>query len=362
MWKRRFCRRKLRKVRILNKPFSNQKITSVLFVFANLLLLSTAYSSWVIHIERVHSTWPTEIIANVFGSLFQIAGILLYSLMVCYKPDFTSSRFVEGFTHSLFFLTLIPSLYSRTITGTFFYGFVMNVFIGIFTAAYLHALTYFYKKIWVPVIVGVLYLIVWGALNALLAIADFFVLNQTPGLLIFAAFCVLCAILAMNCLPQRISELKELRTKKEPDSEEGNSKEYKADTATFLLLALFAAMLSGFSAELLNSGWVLLVKYFPSVMQILIIPITFCNIVGNAFFVLPVVILIYLSKHFKDAGSHFAMGYAFCLLGSIIPELIKRVLGQESVLMLILQTIAFLTALAFYIIILFRLRKEKENS
>ena len=111
-------------------------------VLAGFLLVSCSYISWVHHIESIATTLSVDFASAVLAYLFQGLGVLIFSLLILTKVKAVFSGFFISAIHFVYYLTLMPALYSKTITGTHLYGFVMSIMSGMILAFYLYVLTF----------------------------------------------------------------------------------------------------------------------------------------------------------------------------------------------------------------------------
>ena len=121
---------------------------SFLLIFLCFSMTSIAWLAWVYHLMGIiHDPVRIDLITLVAGYLSQAGGLCLF---ICLDRSVSRSR-RQDFLHiygysvfsastAVFFLCCIPAVLSRFPAGTFVFGCLMNVAIGMIAGFYLHDL------------------------------------------------------------------------------------------------------------------------------------------------------------------------------------------------------------------------------
>lgn len=126
----------------------NRNITVFLYVFFGFFLVSAGSVSWVFHLAEIGTAWSFDLVSTIIAYLFQTVGITIFTLLVrLHKSPVQKKTFVMAI-YILYVFFLFPSMFAAYITGTFLFGFVMNLLGGMIEGGFLHALSYMvdYRK------------------------------------------------------------------------------------------------------------------------------------------------------------------------------------------------------------------------
>ena len=182
------------------KLFAKRNIYILLNAFAAGFVVLGLYLSWVYHLAEISSTWSGQIVSGVVGYTFQAAGVLSCTMLLKKRKKADFSAFAIGFTFFLVFLPIIPALFSKTITGTFLYGFIMNLFLGIVMGFNLYTLTFIGNKKHRGVIFAIGYSLALLLIFAVSYFPENALMRSTVALVIYGTFLVLCAFLNASLL------------------------------------------------------------------------------------------------------------------------------------------------------------------
>jgi len=107
---------------ILGKNIRN----GFLAVFLGVVLSLGGYTAWTLHLSAMETTWNTDILSNVAGISLQVLGGMILFLLSKHFGKIAFGRTASFVLLLMYFFFMIPVVFSHTITGTFFYGFLMN--------------------------------------------------------------------------------------------------------------------------------------------------------------------------------------------------------------------------------------------
>jgi len=104
----------------------NFTLMAFLAVFLGVFLAFGGYTSWTIHLKNMETTWNTALLSNVAGVSLQVLGGITLFLLSKHFGKIAFGRTASFALLLMYFFFMIPVVFSKTITGTFFYGFLMN--------------------------------------------------------------------------------------------------------------------------------------------------------------------------------------------------------------------------------------------
>ena len=107
---------------LFNKNIRN----GFLAVFLGIVLSLGGYTAWTLHLSAMETTWNTDILSNVAGISLQVLGGIVLFLLSKHFGKIAFGRTASFVLLLMYFFFMIPVVFSHTITGTFFYGFLMN--------------------------------------------------------------------------------------------------------------------------------------------------------------------------------------------------------------------------------------------
>ncbi len=112
-----------------------------ILIFLSFLLISLGYLSWLYHLmDILPSTVSADQVSEVYGYLFQAAGLALFAAGVRFLPRILN---YIGFliVNTLFIVFLIPSVVASDINTVIIFGYLMNLSCGLISGYYLYALS-----------------------------------------------------------------------------------------------------------------------------------------------------------------------------------------------------------------------------
>ncbi|MBR3040468.1 MAG: hypothetical protein IKI20_07425 [Lachnospiraceae bacterium] len=119
-----------------------RSLNTFLLCFFSFFLTIACYQSWIFHMKELSSTWSLELLSSTTSYLFQALGVIIYMLFAYYVPDLTGSKLFITSVYAVLSLSLIPSMFSSTLTGTYFNGFIMNILVGAIWGMNLYGITF----------------------------------------------------------------------------------------------------------------------------------------------------------------------------------------------------------------------------
>lgn len=209
------------------KTMKKRNVDTFLLCFFAFFLTIACYQSWIYHMMDLSSTWSLELLSTTASFLFQALGVLIYMFFAYFVPDLAGSKLFITFVYMILSLSLIPSMFSETLTGTYFNGFIMNILCGAIWGMVLYGITYSAKANLRFFILGGGYLLGAGAVYCTTLVKGD-LLTKTPlaflmfvGIAIVATFFSIRATGNVNPL---IAELKAETERKRLERKERNEK------------------------------------------------------------------------------------------------------------------------------------------
>lgn len=177
----------------------NRNFISFLYVFFGFLLTSVGYISWVYHLEEIGTAWSVDVLAMVIAYVFQAVGIVAYTVLMRIKPGYPLRKIFIVPVCILYIFFLFSSMFAAYITGTFFFGFMINLLGGVLLGGCFYCLTHLVDYDKRGTVFGVGYavstLVMW--LFSLIGHGNF--LKSTFSIIVNALIALFLAFAAMTC-------------------------------------------------------------------------------------------------------------------------------------------------------------------
>lgn len=235
----------------MNRQSDNAKrhITLQLCIFIGLCFLWTGseYLTWLYHLMNCAPDWNADMLSEVFGYLFQVAGLLLYALLIRKKEDYSDSIPVFVIVFIADFLAFIAGSTLSNPAMILVFGYIMNLLHGIIAGIYICLLVRFVCKNKRGIVFGLGYAI--GTLSTwLLSLptSDNF-LTSRYILLVYALFIAISIVFGIHILHHTVpaDDAEDVETQGKPDEETQKTNNAYSILALVCVLVLLFSLTKG---------------------------------------------------------------------------------------------------------------------
>ncbi len=190
-----------------------RSLNTFLLCFFSFFLTIACYQSWIFHMKELSSTWSLELLSSTTSYLFQALGVIIYMLFAYYVPDLTGSKLFITSVYAVLSLSLIPSMFSSTLTGTYFNGFIMNILVGAIWGMNLYGITFSTKTNLRFFVLGGGYVLAALSVFFTTLVKDNFLTNTPFAFVLYVIVAMICSvfgILSTGNVNPSIAVIKEL--------------------------------------------------------------------------------------------------------------------------------------------------------
>ena len=120
---------------ILLYKANNAAVKNAVNIFLCFLLSSTGFFLWLYNLRSLSNNEMSDIMTTVIGYLLQAAGILIFSFVKGKGNISSKGLFITSV--GIYFLFLVPSAISHSLSGALVFGFLNSLLCGIMAGYYL---------------------------------------------------------------------------------------------------------------------------------------------------------------------------------------------------------------------------------
>lgn len=231
----------------LDKTKRHNTFCICIFIGLCFLWTGSEYLTWLYHLMSSAPDWNADMLSEVIGYLFQVAGIILYAILIRKKEDYSDSISALVFVFIADFLAFIAGSTLSNPAMILVFGYIMNVLHGIIAGIYISYLVRFVCKSRRGVAFGLGYSIgTLGTWLLSLPTSDNF-LTSRYILFVYAIFIVISIVLGIHILHNTVStyDTKNVKTQGKPDERAQKAKNAYSILALACVLVLLFSLTKG---------------------------------------------------------------------------------------------------------------------
>lgn len=121
----------------MNKKESNFIIHVCTLIGLSFLWTECGYLSWLYHMMDVSPTLNADLLSEGVGYLFQVAGLILYGIIIRKNSSMTENKFFSAAIYATDFVMICLATLFNSTTLVLIFGYLMNLFHGAVAGVYL---------------------------------------------------------------------------------------------------------------------------------------------------------------------------------------------------------------------------------
>ncbi len=121
----------------MNKKESNFIIHVCTLIGLSFLWTECGYLSWLYHMMDVSPTLNADLLSEGVGYLFQVAGLILYGIIIRKNSSMTENKFFSAAIYTTDFVMICLATLFNSTTLVLIFGYLMNLFHGAVAGVYL---------------------------------------------------------------------------------------------------------------------------------------------------------------------------------------------------------------------------------